>query len=235
MSGQGQLFLIPPFVHARVFSEEAQRELAAALQDQNPALAPRRAPGTPLPPPCPQPRHGSGPFPGTGSAASLCFLSEIAQRGDFTPPRLPGAGVSAAIHHRSCREVSGTISEPVVLTLSETICFLMKLVEEKKRVLTTDVLFHLQFTGACIFHSWKWLIFRFIQSGAGTALDGSILAARLGQRDLAEHTAVQGSSQSQPQILCPRWAKRPIFFFFFPNPCSSALILFPFWARRDFH
>lgn len=65
-------------------------------------------------------------------------------------------------------------------------------------MLTTDVLFHLQFTGARIFHSWKRLICRFIKSGAGTALDGSILAACLGERDLAEHTAVQSSSQSQP-------------------------------------
>ena len=83
---------------------------------------------------CPQPHHGLGPCPGTGSAASLCFLPEIARRGDFIPPCLPGAGVPAAIHHQSNREVSGTISELVVLTLSETICLsLMKLMEEKKQ------------------------------------------------------------------------------------------------------
>ncbi|KAM6196754.1 uncharacterized protein WM294_008298 [Sarcoramphus papa] len=168
--------------------------------------------------------------------ALLSKQKEIARRGDFIPPCLPGAGVPAVIHHQSNREVSGTISELVVLTLSETICLsLMKLMEEKKkRVLTTAVLFHLQFTGACIFHSWKQLICRFIQSGAGTALDRSILAACLGERDLAEHMAGQGSSQSQPQILCTRWAKRPIIFFF-PNPCSSAPVLFLFWAGRDFH
>lgn len=134
MSSRGQLFLIPPFIHALAHSEEARREPAAALQDPNPALAPRRAPGTPLPPPCPQPHHGSGLFPGIGSAALLCFLPEIVQRGDFIPPCLPGVGVSAAIHHQSNREMSGTISELVALTLSETICLsLMKLVEEKKK------------------------------------------------------------------------------------------------------
>ena len=83
---------------------------------------------------CPQPHHGLGPCPGTGSAASLCFLPERARRGDFIPPCLSGAGVPAAIHHQSNREVSGTISELVVLTLSEMICLsLMKLIEEKKK------------------------------------------------------------------------------------------------------
>lgn len=89
--------------------------------------------------PCHPRVPGSGLFPGTGSAASLCFLPEIAQRGDFLPPCLPGAGVSAAIHHQSNREVSGTISEPVVLTLSETVClFLMKLMEEGKKKKSAD-------------------------------------------------------------------------------------------------
>lgn len=78
----------------------------------------------------------------------------------------------------------------------------MKLVEErrkkKERMLTTDVLFHLQFTGACIFHSWKQLICRFIKSRAGTALDGSVLAVYFGEMDLAENAAVQCNSQSEP-------------------------------------
>lgn len=158
-----------------------------------------------------------GSFPAVASAASSCFLPELAQGGDFTPPCLLGSRISAAIHCHSNRETSGAISELVVSTLSQIMClFLMKLMQEKsrkkkrKRLLTTDVLFHLRFTGACIFHSCKRLICRFIQNRAGTTLGGSIPAAGLGEKDLAEQTAMQGTSQSQPQILCPGWAKRPI-------------------------
>jgi len=157
VSGQGQIYLIPPFVHALARSKEAHWELAAALQDPNPALAPRRAPRTPVPPPCPQPCHGSRPSPGTGSAASFSFLPEMARRRDFLPPSLPGAGVSAAIHHQSNREVSGTISERVVLTLSETIwLFLMKLGEEEKKnqrksadnrcIISSPIYWHMDFS-----------------------------------------------------------------------------------------
>lgn len=60
VSGQSQLFLTPPVVRALARSEESHREAAAALQDPNPALAPRRAPGTPLPPP--RPRLGAVPW-----------------------------------------------------------------------------------------------------------------------------------------------------------------------------
>lgn len=105
---------------------------------------------------------------------------------------------------------------------------------EKKRVLTTDVLFHLQFTGTCIFHSRKQLICRFIQSRAGTALDGSILAACFRERNLAKHVAVQGSSQSQPQILCPRCAKRPIIFFFFSESVLFSPDSVPVWGQERF-
>jgi len=90
-------------------------------------------------------------------------------------------------------------------------------------VLTTDVLFHLQFTGTWIFHSWQQLICRFIQSGAGTALNGSILAASLGERHLAEHM-VQGGSKSQPQILCPKWATRPTNF---PHSPPKSMLFSP--------
>lgn len=91
---------------------------------------------------------------------------------------------------------------------------------------------HLQFTGACIFHSWKWLICRFIQSGAGTALDGSIIAACLGESGLAERTAMQGASQGHTRF-CPQDKLRGRSSF--PNPCSSAPILSLCWVRRDFH
>lgn len=92
-----------------------------------------QAPGTPLPPTCPHSCHRLGTFPAMASAAPLCFLPELAQRSEFTPPCLPGAGISAAIHHQSNREASGTISELVVSTLSQLMClFLMKLVEKRK-------------------------------------------------------------------------------------------------------
>lgn len=129
--------------------------------------------GTALPPTVPSPQKG-----GTASG------------GDFLTPLLPRAGAAAAIHHRSNWDTSGTISELVALTSSGDTSFLMKSVEKKKKVLTTDVLFHLQFTAACIFHSWKRLICRCIQGRAGSALEGSILVAHLGERHLAECIAV---------------------------------------------
>lgn len=71
---------------------------------------------------------------------------------------------------------------------------------EERGVLTPDGFFHLQFTGTCIFHSWKQLIGRFIWSGASTALNGSIPAECFRERDLAEYWQVQEPAPD----LCPK-------------------------------
>lgn len=149
-----------------------QRKPAAALQDPNPALAPRRGLEQLCHPPSPALRRGAQPREVTSLLPSCPgpVLLQPSIIGATGTPRgqLVSCGINFIRRYVFFNEIRG----------------------KKKKVLTTDVLFHLQFTAACIFHSWKRLICRCIQGRAGSALEGSILVAHLGERHLAECIAV---------------------------------------------